>query len=125
MIHPNNLKTPNFINFPKNNYQIVALTTPDYYLMGSILLETLSTCCLKFTLTNKLWFLPVYSGYGISFYTFPKCLNKYSLSVAYTIWCGGGIILTNIFDKIVFKEFITFKKIVSTLFILLGVYLSS
>ena len=98
---------------------------PTSYLVTSILLETLSTCCLKNTINNKIWFLPVYAGYGISFYTFPKSLNKYSLSIAYTIWCGAGIILTNIFDKIFYKEIITFKKIISTAFILLGVFLSS
>lgn len=105
--------------------QISMIDRPDIYLVSSILLETLSTCCLKNTLNNKIWFLPVYTGYGISFYTFPKCLNKYSLSVAYTIWCGGGIILTNIFDKLFFREIITFKKIISALFILFGVFLSS
>tara|TARA_Y100000389_G_scaffold8496_1_gene8094 strand:+ start:192 stop:572 length:381 start_codon:yes stop_codon:yes gene_type:complete len=114
-------------NIPLSNsiQQITMIDRPTSYLVTSILLETLSTCCLKNTINNKIWFLPVYAGYGISFYTFPKSLNKYSLSIAYTIWCGAGIILTNIFDKIFYKEIITFKKIISTAFILLGVFLSS
>jgi len=114
-------------NIPLSNsiQQITMIDKPTSYLVTSILLETLSTCCLKNTINNKIWFLPVYAGYGISFYTFPKSLNKYSLSIAYTIWCGAGIILTNIFDKIFYKEIITFKKIISTAFILLGVFLSS
>ena len=102
MIYPLILKNPTFTTYPERNMQISMIDRPDIYLASSILLETLSTCCLKNTLNNKIWFLPVYTGYGISFYTFPKCLNKYSLSVAYTIWCGGGIILTNIFDKLFF-----------------------
>tara|TARA_Y100001980_G_C14240392_1_gene89304 strand:- start:45 stop:425 length:381 start_codon:yes stop_codon:yes gene_type:complete len=104
--------------------QVTMIDRPDIYLISSILLETLSTCCLKNTINNKLWFFPVYSGYGISFYTFPKCLNKYSLSTAYTIWCGGGIILTNFFDKIFFKEIITLKKIISTFIIFFGIFFS-
>ena len=114
-------------NLPISSHiqQIYMIDRPTTYLLTSILLETLSTCCLKNTLNNKIWFLPVYTGYGISFYTFPKCLNKYSLSIAYTIWCGGGIILTNIYDKVFCKEIITLKKIISTIFILLGVFLSS
>tara|TARA_X000000368_G_scaffold325827_1_gene262850 strand:- start:7017 stop:7397 length:381 start_codon:yes stop_codon:yes gene_type:complete len=114
-------------NIPLSNsiQQITMIDRSTTYLVSSILLETLSTCCLKNTINNKIWFLPVYAGYGISFYTFPKSLNKYSLSIAYTIWCGAGIILTNIFDKIFYKEIITFKKTISTAFILLGVFLSS
>ena len=114
-------------NIPLSNsmQRFTMIDKPTSYLVTSILLETLSTCCLKNTINNKIWFLPVYAGYGISFYTFPKSLNKYSLSIAYTIWCGAGIILTNIFDKIFYKEIITFKKIISTAFILLGVFLSS
>lgn len=125
MIHPLILKNPTFPIYYERYMQISMIDRPTSYLVTSILLETLSTCCLKNTINNKIWFLPVYAGYGISFYTFPKSLNKYSLSIAYTIWCGAGIILTNIFDKIFYKEIITFKKIISTAFILLGVFLSS
>ena len=125
MIYSLILKNQNFPIYHERNMQISMIDRPDIYLVSSILLETLSTCCLKNTLNNKIWFLPVYTCYGISFYTFPKCLNKYSLSVAYTIWCGGGIILTNIFDKLFFREIITFKKIISAFFILFGVFLSS
>tara|TARA_B100000900_G_scaffold413279_1_gene436937 strand:+ start:908 stop:1285 length:378 start_codon:yes stop_codon:yes gene_type:complete len=125
MIHPLILKNPTFPIYHERYMQISMIDRPTSYLVTSILLETLSTCCLKNTINNKIWFLPVYAGYGISFYTFPKSLNKYSLSIAYTIWCGAGIILTNIFDKIFYKEIITFKKIISTAFILLGVFLSS
>ena len=49
------------------------LTNYDLILFTSILLETISTICLKKTKTNKLWFLISYSGYGISFYLFHRC----------------------------------------------------
>ena len=106
----------------------VMLYKPDKFdilLLASITLETLSTITIKKTLNNKLWFIPVYGGYGLSFYIFPKILQKFSLSFAYTLWCGIGIILTNIFDKIIYRETITFKKILSSLIIIYGISLSN
>lgn len=77
---------------PKYNFnKIFLLSKPDKILISSIILETCSTALLKKTNINKLWLIPVYSGYAVSFYIFPKCLEKYSLSSAYCIWCVGGI----------------------------------
>lgn len=120
----NNYKQPLLY---KTGYYPVMLYKPDKFdilLLGSITLETLSTIVLKKTLNNKLWFIPVYGGYGLSFYIFPKVLEKYSLSFAYTLWCGIGIILTTIFDKIIYRQTITFKKILSSLIIIYGINLS-
>ena len=72
---------------------------------------------------NKYWFFAVYLGYGISFYIFPKALEKYSLSYAYTIWCGLGLIITTILDLIFYKTKITTKKIIGTLTIISGIKL--
>jgi len=122
-LHPNFINNNNnMINmkFPINIYNI----QPEIYLTSSILLETLSTCCLKRTQINKIWFIPVYIGYGVSFYIFPKSLCKFSLTTAYTIWCGSGIILTTIFDKFIYKEAITIKKIIGSLIIIYGIYFS-
>ena len=93
----------------------------DQYLFSSIVLETLSTTLLKQTNKNKLWFIPTYLGYGISFYLFPKALNKYSLSNAYTIWCSIGIILTTIIDYVFYKEYITLRRIIGTTLIISGI----
>ena len=100
---------------------LIMLSRPDSYLITSILLETIATCSLKLTINNKLWFIPVYLGYGISFYIFPKCFIKYSLSTAYFIWCGMGIIFTNSIDYYIFKEIMNRKKILSIIFILCGI----
>ena len=95
--------------------------TPELYLGSSILIETFATCCLKQTEYNKLWFIPIYIFYGLSFYLFPKSLQKFSLNTAYTIWCGCGIILTMLFDIIFYKELVTLKKIIGSFIVLLGV----
>lgn len=121
-LYSNNINNNNMVNmnFPINTYNF----QPEIFLSSSILLETISTCCLKKTQINKTWFFPVYLGYGISFYIFPKSLVKFSLSKAYTIWCGSGIILTTIFDRIIYKEILTFKKILGSLIVIFGIYFS-
>ena len=101
----------------------IFLDAYDKYLISSIILESLSTFTLKKTLNNKYWFFAVYLGYGISFYIFPKALEKYSLSYAYTIWCGLGLIITTILDLIFYKTKITSKKIIGTLTIISGIKL--
>ena len=98
---------------------------PDIILLTSIILETFSTICMKKTLTNKLWFIPVYSGYITSFYMFPKTLTKYSLSSAYILWSGIGIILTTILDNIIYKELITTRKIWGSIIIIIGMKLTN
>ena len=98
---------------------------PDIILLTSIILETFSTICMKKTLTNKIWFIPVYSGYITSFYMFPKTLTKYSLSSAYILWSGIGIILTTILDNIIYKELITPRKIWGSIIIILGMKLTN
>ena len=61
------------------------LKTPETILTSSILLETACTVCLTKVNENKLWYIPIYTGYGLSFYLFPKALDKYSLNLAYTV----------------------------------------
>jgi multidrug transporter EmrE-like cation transporter len=60
-------------------------------------------------------------GYGISFYIFPKSLVKYSLSTAYTIWCGVGLILTTSVDILIYKELLTIRKILGLLAVIIGI----
>ena len=100
------------------------IAQPDKFLLTSIILETCSTALLKRTVNNKLWFIPVYGGYALSLNIFPKCLDKYSLSSAYSIWCIGGIIFTTTLDRIFFKELITLKKFLSLLIMILGILIS-
>jgi len=132
MFYPNPITYQNYPiisqNYPisSQNYPIMIYnpTKPDLILLTSIILETCSTIMIKKTLNNKLWFIPVYVGYGLSFYMFPKSLSKFSLSSAYNIWCGVGILLTLIFDNIIYKEFISIKKLVGSLIIIYGIKLS-
>ena len=106
-----------------NTIRIININ-PDIYLGSSILIETISTTCLKKVTANKIWFIPVYTGYALSFYLFPKSLQKYSLNSAYTLWSGFGILFTLVVDILFYKELITLKKILGIISIITGIYLS-
>lgn len=102
-------------------YHIVS-NKADVYLSSSILLETACTLCLSNVNENKLWFIPIYTGYGISFYLFPKSFVKYSVSTAYTLWSGFGIILTFIIDLLLEKEKFHIKKAFGMSSVLFGIF---
>jgi small multidrug resistance pump len=106
-----------------NIEMILKPTNAEIFLFSSILLETISTACLKKTLINKLWFIPVYTGYGLSFYMFPKSLTQFTLSSAYSIWCGLGMLLTFIIDKIIYNQIITRQKMLGCLILIYGIKL--
>ncbi len=99
------------------------LASADVYLTSSVLLETACTFCLPNVNNNKLWFIPIYTGYAISFYFFPKCLTKYTLSTAYTLWSGFGILFTFMLDIILKREILKAKKLLGIWIVILGIYL--
>ncbi len=120
-IHNNN--NNKFYIVANKNINMISIS-PDIYLFLSIILETSSTICLRNVNYNKLWYFPSYIGYGISFYIFPKSLTKYSLSTAYQIWCGAGIILTRIIDTLYFNNILKIKNLIGILIIIIGIMLA-
>lgn len=120
----NNFKLSPVYTYNVNmKFSPIIFINEDTILISSIFLETAATYCLKKTLINKIWFIPAYIGYGVSFYLFPKSLNKYSLSLAYTIWSGLGIILTTFIDVFYYKLLITKQNILGILLIIFGIKL--
>ena len=99
---------------------ILLVKKPELYLASSILLETACTVGLSNVNQNKLLYIPIYLGYGVSFYLFPKCLEKFSLNMAYTLWSGVGIIFTLLLDILLKKDILTMKKCVGVLTVILG-----
>jgi small multidrug resistance pump len=97
--------------------------SPELYLTSSILLETACTFCLSNVKYNKLWYIPIYAGYGVSFYLFPKCLDKYTLNMAYTIWSGVGILFTFLLDVLLKRDVFTIKKLCGMFIVIHGIYL--
>lgn len=99
------------------------ITSAEVYLSSSILLETACTLCLSNVNKNKLWMIPIYTGYGISFYLFPKCLDKYTLNFAYTVWSGVGIISTFLLDIALKRQTLRLKNILGIFAVIYGIYL--
>ena len=95
---------------------------PDQCLISSIILESTSTCLLKSAVNNNLYYIPTYLGYIVSFYLFPKSLEKYSLSFAYTLWCGIGILFTFFYEIIFSNMVVTAKKTIGIIFMIIGIY---
>ena len=125
MFNPNPIISQNYPIISQNYpVMIYSPSKPDLILLSSIILETCSTIMIKKTLNNRLWFIHVYAGYCLSFYMFPNLLTKFSLSSSYNIWCGVGILLTLIFDNIIYKEYISIKKLLGSLTIIYGIKLS-
>ncbi len=102
---------------------ILAGHSSELYLASSIILETGCTLCLSNVNSNKLWFIPIYAGYGVSFYLFPKCLDKFSLNLAYTLWSGFGIIFTFFIDIALKREVFHIKKLFGIMTVIYGISL--
>lgn len=99
------------------------ISNSDLYLASSIVLETACTLCLPNANINKMLYLPIYSGYGLSFYLLPKCLDKYSLNTAYTLWSAFGIIITLLFDIFYKKHDFHKKQFIGVCSIIYGIFL--
>ena len=104
---------------------LLRMASPDVCLATSIALETASTCLLRNTISNKVWFVPVYAGYALSFYLFPKALGKYALGVAYTIWSGFGIMCTALYDVLLLRQIYQRRQLVGMLLVAVGIYLAN
>lgn len=115
-------KVPIVVRKLNNPVMLAHISQPDLYLVSSILVETFSTICLKNVEKGIIWYLPSYIGYGISFYIFPRAFTKYSLTKAYTIWCGCGIILTTFADIILYNQLLNFRKIIGIISVIFGIF---
>lgn len=109
---PNTFKHLNLNNF-----------AAEIFLTVSIILESLSTCCLNQVVHNRLFYIPAFFGYVVSFYLFPKALTKYSISVAYCIWSGVGILFIALYGYLIEHEVFTLKRICGMIMILVGIFL--
>ena len=93
------------------------------YLISAIILETLGTTCMKMSdgFTKLLPTLGTLITYGLCFTFLAIALKKIPVSVAYAIWSAAGIVIISVIGVLVFKERINALKVLSLLFIILGV----
>lgn len=93
------------------------------YLILAILFEILATPLLKMS-DGFSKILPTVGscvGYVLCFAFLSMALKKIDMSVAYAIWSAAGITVLSAIGILIFKESISMMKIVSIVFIVVGV----
>ncbi|MBU3201758.1 multidrug efflux SMR transporter [Clostridium estertheticum] len=93
------------------------------YLILAVILETIGTTFMKMSdgFTKPLLVIGTLLSYCICFTFFAISLKKIPISVAYAIWGATGIVIVSAMGIFVFKESVSILKIVSLLFIVVGV----
>lgn len=93
------------------------------FLTLAIAFEITATTLMKMSngFTKILPTVGTFLGYIICFTLLAIALKKIDLGIAYAIWGAVGITVMSIIGVIVFKESVSVLKILSILFIVLGV----
>lgn len=92
-------------------------------LILAILFEVFATTMMKLSngLTLLIPSVSMFLGYILSFTFLALALKSIDISVAYAIWSAVGIVLISIIGIMFFNEHYNWVKIISTLFIIIGV----
>jgi small multidrug resistance pump len=88
-----------------------------------ILFEVLGTICMKYAdgFTKLIPSILVFVFYGISLSALVFLLEKMQVSIAYAIWASVGTALIAVLGIIFFKEPVSVAKIISLVFIIIGI----
>ena len=94
-----------------------------FYLGLAIIFEVLGTTSMKLSegFTKIVPSIAMMIFYILSLAVLTMALKKIEMSVAYAIWAGVGTALITVIGLFLFKEEISLMKIVSILFIIIGV----
>lgn len=93
------------------------------FLFTAIIFEICGTSLMKISygFTKLIPSIGTIVCYIITFAALANALKKIPVSVAYAIWCAAGIVVISAIGILFFKESINFLKVLSTIFIVLGV----
>jgi small multidrug resistance pump len=94
-----------------------------FLLAVAIVLEVMGTTCMKLSegFTRLLPSVLVFVLYMVSFACMILALKKMELGIVYAIWAGLGTALIALIGIVWFQESVSLLKIVSIVFIVLGV----
>jgi small multidrug resistance pump len=94
-----------------------------FYLAMAIVLEVMGTTCMKLSegFTRLIPSVLVFVLYMVSFSFMILALKKMELGVVYAIWAGLGTAMIALIGIVWFQESVSLLKIVSIVFIVLGV----
>lgn len=93
-------------------------------LIAAILLEVTGTMCLTASdgLARKRWILPVAVSYVASLTLVSVVLGRgMAIGVVYGIWVAGGVALTAVLGRVIFKDPLTLKMVAGIGLIMAGV----
>ncbi|WP_024795335.1 DMT family transporter [Tomitella biformata] len=93
-------------------------------LIVAILLEVTGTMCLTASdgLSKRRWILPVGASYLASLALVSVVLGRgMTVGVVYGIWVAGGVALTAVLGRVIFKDPLTLKMIAGIGLIMAGV----
>lgn len=93
------------------------------YLALAIIGELLGSTLLKYSngFRNIIPSIFSISLYGLCFYFLAKSLENITLSIAYAVWSGVGIVATTLISVFIFKENISITGIGGIILIISGV----
>lgn len=93
------------------------------FLFLAVTLEIIATTLMKISdgFTKLLPTVGTFLGYIMCFIFLSMALKKIDISVAYAIWGAAGITAMAIIGIVFFNEAISLLKVVSILFVVLGV----
>ncbi len=94
-----------------------------FFLAGAIALEVAGTTAMKLSgsFTKLVPSVLLFVFYAASFMVLTFALKKIDVSVAYAVWSGVGTALIAAIGILYFRESLTLIKLISILFIILGV----
>lgn len=96
------------------------------YLLGAIASEVTATLSLKLAADGKgyKWYIPVILGYLAAFVMLTYTLKAgLPLGVAYGIWSAGGVAITAVASRLLFRETLNRMAVLGILLITVGVFM--
>lgn len=99
------------------------MNTSWLFLAGAIAFELVATTWMKMSenFSKLLPTIGMYVGYLISYTLLAFSLKRIDVSVAYAVWSAVGTVVIAVIGICMFKEQVNAMKVISILFIVLGV----
>lgn len=84
--------------------------------------EVAATSLLKYTrhFTRPIPSIICIACYCVCYYTFSHVMDRMNVGVAYAIWCGVGLVATNVIGYLLFRQKLTGVGVFGIVLIIIG-----
>ncbi|MGI6055847.1 MAG: DMT family transporter [Bilifractor sp.] len=84
--------------------------------------EVAATSLLKYTrhFTRPIPSIICIACYCVCYYTFSHVMDRMNVGVAYAIWCGVGLVATNVIGYLLFRQKLTDVGVFGIVLIIIG-----